>query len=333
MVTVLRKGIHTVEVGYRHMCLREEPQHVRFAREQPLRVLDEEGLDERPQDERPGFALPFDVETAHLRGPAAAQRDDGPDAIAFAQRLLHPGTGVGPAPIVHSATHDVRMLPCVHEDSLLITEEPGTQWDRAMVTFEIDDVTPAVEPLPTRPLGDLVMDALRPVAGWHLISAAVEMDDVIDRIVRDHATTPAQPPDGLWFEGCADVVALYSRVGSAELFDGVWRLRPISDRRTVWRGHRAHSIAVVIDLADGRSLGAVDDSRTRTTHWVVCRIEEAPSEGEGTNRPRFRLVDEPNEVPVYGTSLALLLDSALDSGGDIVHLETGRLDELDRGIV
>ncbi|MGW3421200.1 hypothetical protein [Streptomyces phaeochromogenes] len=202
-----------------------------------------------------------------------------------------------------------------------------------MVTFEIDDVTPAVEPLPTRPLGDLVMDALRPVAGWHLISAAVEMDDVIDRIVRDHATTPAQPPDGLWFEGCADVVALYSRVGSAELFDGVWRLRPISDRRTVWRGHRAHSIAVVIDLADGRSLGAVDDSRTRTTHWVVCRIEEAPSEGEGTNRPRFRLVDEPNEVPVYGTSLALLLDSALDSGGDIVHLETGRLDELDRGIV
>ena len=58
-----------------------------------------------------------------------------------------------------------------------------------------------------------------------------------------------------------------------------------------------------------------------------------PSDGEDTNRPRFHLVDEPNEVPVYGTSLALLLDAALDSGGDIAHLETGRLDELDRGIV
>ncbi|MCZ4512713.1 hypothetical protein O3Q52_32050 [Streptomyces sp. ActVer] len=175
--------------------------------------------------------------------------------------------------------------------------------------------------------------SLRPVAGWHLTSAVVEMDDVIDRIVRDHATTPAQSPDGLWFEGCADVVALYSRVGSATLFDGAWRLRPIADRRTVWRGHRAHSIAVIIDLADGRSLGAVDNSPTGTTHWVVCRIEEAPSDSEDTNRPRLHLVDEPNEVPVYGTSLAFLLDAALDSGGDIAHLETGRLDELDRGVV
>jgi hypothetical protein len=41
------------------------------------------------------------------------------------------------------------------------------------------------------------------------------------------------------------------------------------------------------------------------------------------------LVDEPADVPVYGTSLALLLDAALDSGGDISHLETGRLDQLD----
>jgi hypothetical protein len=33
-------------------------------------------------------------------------------------------------------------------------------------------------------------------------------------------------------------------------------------------------------------------------------------------------------VPVYGTSLALLLDAALDSGGDIAHLETTRLSQL-----
>ncbi|MEU3458265.1 hypothetical protein ABZ671_32505 [Micromonospora sp. NPDC006766] len=45
---------------------------------------------------------------------------------------------------------------------------------------------------------------------------------------------------------------------------------------------------------------------------------------------RFRLVDDPADVPVYGTSLAQLLDTALDSDGDITHLETGRLDQLDR---
>jgi len=33
---------------------------------------------------------------------------------------------------------------------------------------------------------------------------------------------------------------------------------------------------------------------------------------------------------LYGTSLALLLDAALDSAGDIAYLEAGRLDQLDR---
>jgi hypothetical protein len=40
------------------------------------------------------------------------------------------------------------------------------------------------------------------------------------------------------------------------------------------------------------------------------------------------LLDEAADVPVLGTSLALLLDAALDSGGDVAHLETGRLDQL-----
>jgi UvrB/uvrC motif len=34
-------------------------------------------------------------------------------------------------------------------------------------------------------------------------------------------------------------------------------------------------------------------------------------------------------VPLYGTSLTILLAAALETGGDINHLEIGRLDQLD----
>jgi hypothetical protein len=61
---------------------------------------------------------------------------------------------------------------------------------------------------------------------------------------------------------------------------------------------------------------------------VVCRVEQVePVESISLNR--YRSVDQPRDVPVYGTSLALLLDAALDSDGDVSHLETGRLDQLD----
>lgn len=168
--------------------------------------------------------------------------------------------------------------------------------------------------------------ALRPVAGWHVAPAAVEIDDVIDRIVRDHDVTPPQPVR--LFDACADVVAVYRRIGSATLFGGAWRLRPVVDHRQVWRGDYL-PIVTIIDLADGRSIGAASDYDTQTTHWVICRVEEVAPEGSDALRRDFRLVDEPADVPVYGTSLALLLDAALDSGGDIAHLETGRLDQLD----
>jgi hypothetical protein len=62
-------------------------------------------------------------------------------------------------------------------------------------------------------------------------------------------------------------------------------------------------------------------SRARGRPRVICRIEKGPA---GT-----RLADRPTDVAVYGTSLALLLDAALDSGGDISHLRTGHLAELD----
>ncbi|MEU8118712.1 DUF4419 domain-containing protein [Spirillospora sp. NPDC049024] len=169
--------------------------------------------------------------------------------------------------------------------------------------------------------------ALRPLAGWYLAPATVEIDDVIDRIVRDHAADPPRPYR--WFRASADLAALYRRIGSATMFDGAWRLRPAGDHRWVWRGEGRCQIRTVIDLADGRCIGAAFDDETESFHWIVCRIEEVDDSTQAPWGSKFRLVDEPADVPVYGTSLALILDAALDSGGDISHLETGRLVQLD----
>ena len=78
-----------------------------------------------------------------------------------------------------------------------------------------------------------------------------------------------------------------------------------------------------------RSRAAVDYA-TQSTHWILCRAEEVTAAQSEEFDALVRLVDEPADVPVYGTSLAQLLDAALDSEGDISHLETGRLRQLDR---
>lgn len=169
--------------------------------------------------------------------------------------------------------------------------------------------------------------ALRPLNGWYLAPATVEIDDVIDRIIRDHAADP--PRHHRWHYAPADLAALYRRIGSATMFDGAWRLRPAADHRRIRRGVDRRPIRTVIDMADGRCISAVIDVGTQTFHWIVCRVERVDIESRGHPDNRFRLLDEPADVPVYGTSLALLLDAALDSGGDISHLETGRLDQLD----
>jgi hypothetical protein len=62
-----------------------------------------------------------------------------------------------------------------------------------------------------------------------------------------------------------------------------------------------------------------DVCASRGHPWVDCHCVPDP---DVTWHSRLRVVDE--NVPVYGTSLAMLLDAALD-GGDIAHLETGRL--------
>ncbi|MFD0850850.1 hypothetical protein ACFQ07_01270, partial [Actinomadura adrarensis] len=101
--------------------------------------------------------------------------------------------------------------------------------------------------------------ALRPVAGWYLALAQVAMDDVIDRMEREHEVTPpSEAPE--------------------------------------------------------------------TVYWVACRVEKDEDNGRRVNRGG--LVDNPADVSVYGTSLAFLLDAAMDSGGDITHLQTGRLADL-----
>ncbi|MET7396468.1 DUF4419 domain-containing protein [Dactylosporangium sp. NPDC005572] len=157
--------------------------------------------------------------------------------------------------------------------------------------------------------------ALRPVAGWHLAPAVVEIDDVVDRIVERHETTPG---DDDCDEGPAEVLALYHRIGSATLFDGRWRLLPHREHRSVYVD--GFSIRALVDLADGRTLASATDDEF-ITRWVVCRLVEEP----GRFGPVRRLAGDLSDVPVLGTSLALLLDAALDSGGDIAHLETGRL--------
>ncbi|WP_432824797.1 DUF4419 domain-containing protein [Dactylosporangium sp. CA-092794] len=164
--------------------------------------------------------------------------------------------------------------------------------------------------------------ALRPIAGWYLAPAAVEIDDVADRIVRDHATTPAQDlPD----EGPADVIALYHRFGSATLFGGRWRLVPARERRPVDSGVARLRIDTLIELADGRTIASAIDDATTTEHWVLCRVAQAAEPGFVRV---YRLLDDPADVPVLGTSLATLLAAALDTDGDVAHLETGRLQDL-----
>ncbi|MEV6930763.1 DUF4419 domain-containing protein [Dactylosporangium sp. NPDC051485] len=166
--------------------------------------------------------------------------------------------------------------------------------------------------------------ALWPVAGWYLAPAVIEIDDVIDRIVREHDTTPAQDIPG---EAPVEVIALYHRVGSATLFGGRWRLVPASERRYVDSDLPDLWIETLVDLADGRTIASTTDVSTMTTYWVLCRVAEVDEPGRSA--PRFRLTDGPADVPVLGTSLAMLLDAALDSGGNVALLETGRLDQLD----
>lgn len=168
--------------------------------------------------------------------------------------------------------------------------------------------------------------ALRPVAGWHLTLATPDINEVIDRLIVSHeVTAPAGIPR---WGGSVEVMALYHRIGSATLFGGSWRLLPVAEHRQALVGAGYRYVLAVIDLPDGRSIAATGRFMG-DTHWVVCRLAETRRRDAIDLRPhRAELADDPADVPVYGTSLAMLLDAALDSGGDISHLKTGRLSDL-----
>ncbi|MGC4758943.1 hypothetical protein [Micromonospora trifolii] len=123
-----------------------------------------------------------------------------------------------------------------------------------MVIVRVDEVSPATVCLPTRPLNELFDDALaRPIAGWCLAPGGVEIDDVVDRIVRDHETT--RPQTLSLFNAPADLAARYQRMGAA-------------------------------------------------------RAEEVTAAQSDEVDALVRLIDQPADVPVYGTSLAQLLDAS-----------------------
>jgi hypothetical protein len=170
--------------------------------------------------------------------------------------------------------------------------------------------------------------ALRPVAGWHLAPAETGINEVIDRLIAGHQVTPPSP--ARLREGPAEVIAIYDRIGSATLFGGSWRLLPSAEhRRATIPGGTYRSVQAIIDLPDGRSIAFTHDRPQQATHWITCRMPEDGTRELLDPRPRrARLDDDPADVPVYGTSLALLLDAALDSGGDITHLETTQLIHL-----
>lgn len=170
--------------------------------------------------------------------------------------------------------------------------------------------------------------ALRPISGWHLMTAEPQIDDIVDRILRDHVATAPEPSRRRPVQGSSETVALFERIGTASLFGGAWRVLPIHEHRTVFRGFDLLSINTVIELADGRTLGEARSRVADETYWVVGRVVPEVLDGP-IQLMNGILLDNSADVPVYGSSLAMLLDVALETGGDISRLETGRLSQLD----
>jgi hypothetical protein len=177
--------------------------------------------------------------------------------------------------------------------------------------------------------------ALRPIAGWHLEHAAPPLESVIDRIVRDHVVVKA-PEESLFGSvserlptGPAEVMQLFGHIESATLFEGErkWRLRPPAEHQCVAIVHADHfDVLRIADLPGGRSLCAACDLSTRDVHWIVCRLENRADEVYGGTY--IAPMDDAADIPVLGTSLAVILDAALASEGDIAHLEIGRFSDL-----
>jgi hypothetical protein len=162
---------------------------------------------------------------------------------------------------------------------------------------------------------------LKPIAGWHVTEASPQLGPVLDRILRDHETTP--PTDVFHFFASAEVIEVYQRIGSADLRDGAARIAPHEGQRRFHAGMDRRTLVGVVELADGRTIA--EAVGLEDFHWVLCRFEP------DTDEPgRWRLVGSRADVLVLGSSLAMILDVILD-GDDVEQMAVGRLSDLESG--
>jgi hypothetical protein len=176
--------------------------------------------------------------------------------------------------------------------------------------------------------------ALRPIAGWHVENATSRIEDVVERIKRDHVFEIAGKRDERQpITGSAEVLAFYSQLERATLFtgDGRWNIRAPHERSFV-AIERAGQFRVecVADLPQGKSLCVASHYRTRKDYWLVCRVEESKPEPDpiAVMPTRAVAMDLPSEIALLAGSFAAILDAAMDAGGDIAPLEVARFDSL-----
>ncbi len=154
--------------------------------------------------------------------------------------------------------------------------------------------------------------ALRPIVDCHLTPSGPELGDVLDRVAREGRM--GGPAEHLPWIDSADLNALYGRFASGTLFDGAWQLRGFLDLAVLGGDFNGDWWASpIFDLADGRSVSVVGELGGERRYWFV-----AGWQGK-------QMADDPAEVRVYATSLAVLLEGALDNGGDITQLDSGSL--------
>jgi hypothetical protein len=158
--------------------------------------------------------------------------------------------------------------------------------------------------------------ALRPIAGWHLAKAKLDISEVIDRIVREHPVVENR--DARFTDGPADLVALRHRIASGTLFEGAWRISPApTEVATLGKV----TVDAVFELRDGRTICCASHFITGNTHWIACRLEPPK---EGNTIIGRRILDDPALIPMFGTSLATFLEGALESNGEIDHMAVDR---------
>jgi hypothetical protein len=177
--------------------------------------------------------------------------------------------------------------------------------------------------------------ALRPIAGWRVENVTLRIEDVVERIKKDHAFEAAGKRDERRpIHGSAEVLAFYSQLERATLFAGdrKWNIRAPRERSFVGIERAGqYMIECVADLPDDKSLCVASEHRTGKEYWLVCRIEESKPEPDGIASmwpPRAVAMDLPSEIVVLAGSFAAILDAAMDSGGDIASLEVARFDSM-----